>query len=160
MPSKRITDRPDAVTDPAEGQHWVDLAHLARVEFSSEDPAFPVEAAFQANAGSSGWQAMDTGEQLLRLLFYTPIRIRRIFLVFREIEIARTQEFVLRWRSVTHLEAPEIVRQRYMFSPPDSTEERELYTVVLDGLTELELGIVPEISAGPAHASLALFRLA
>jgi hypothetical protein len=52
------------------------------------------------------------------------------------------------------------VRQQYTFSPPYSTEEREDYSVELDALTELELCIVPEISGGPARASLMQLRLA
>jgi hypothetical protein len=148
------------VATPAEDQQWLDLAPLARVECSSEDPAFPIETAFKTHAGSNGWQAMEPGAQAVRLLFHTPVQIRLIYLVFHEIEVARIQEFVLRWRSVADPEAREIVRQRFTFSPPGTAEEQALYTVELGGLTELELSIVPEISGGPARASLAQFRLA
>jgi hypothetical protein len=51
------------------------------------------------------------------------------------------------------------VRQQYNFSPPATTSEREDYPVDLDGVTTLELTIVPDISGGPARASLAQLRL-
>jgi hypothetical protein len=54
----------------------------------------------------------------------------------------------------------EIVRQQYNFSPPDATDEREDYTVDVEGLTNLELSIVPDISGGPERASLAQLRVA
>jgi hypothetical protein len=55
---------------------------------------------------------MDSGAQTVRLLFDVPTRIRRIFLVFRELEIVRTHEFVLRWRSSADQNVREIVRQQ------------------------------------------------
>jgi len=156
---KRIISEPvaDAVAD---AQQWLDLDSLTRVELTSEDPLYPVEAAFLNNAESCGWRAMDAGTQTVRLLFDAPHRICRIYLLFQEVETARTQEFVLRWRSTSDPHTREIVRQQYTFSPPYSTEEREDYSVELDALTELELCIVPEISGGPARASLMQLRLA
>jgi len=52
------------------------------------------------------------------------------------------------------------VRQQYNFSPPATTSECEDYPVDLDGVTTIELSIVPDISGGPARASLAQLRLA
>ncbi|MFZ2089859.1 MAG: hypothetical protein WAU47_14920 [Desulfobaccales bacterium] len=52
------------------------------------------------------------------------------------------------------------MRQQYNFSPPGATREVEDYEVNLDGVTVLEIKIVPEISSGTAHASLAALRLA
>jgi hypothetical protein len=157
---KRITSEPITTADTADAQQWLDLDSLIRVELTSEDPLYPIEAAFMDNAGFYGWRAMDAGAQTVRLLFDTPHRIRRICLLFQDIETERTQEFVLRWRSATDPHSREIVRQQYTFSPPYTTEEREDYSVDLDALTELELCIVPEISGGPARASLAQLRLA
>ncbi|MBP1749518.1 MAG: hypothetical protein H6Q52_2057 [Deltaproteobacteria bacterium] len=53
----------------------------------------------------------------------------------------------------------EVLRQQFTFSPPNTTREAEDYTVSLDGVTTLELRIVPDISGGDAHASLARLRL-
>jgi hypothetical protein len=74
--------------------------------------------------------------------------------------LQRTQQFVLRWSSNGGRSYREIVRQQYNFSPPGTTREREDYAVDLDGVTTLELNIVPDISGGPARASLAQLRLA
>jgi len=52
------------------------------------------------------------------------------------------------------------VRQQYNFSPPGMSRELEDYVVDLDGLTMLELSIIPDISGGGARASLAQLRLA
>jgi hypothetical protein len=80
--------------------------------------------------------------------------------MFHEVEQERTQEFVLRWSSDGGQSYREIVRQQYNFSPPGATREVEDYEVNLDGVTVLEIKIVPEISSGTAHASLAALRLA
>jgi hypothetical protein len=52
------------------------------------------------------------------------------------------------------------VRQQYNFSPPGTTWEVEDYEIDLDGVTVLELKIVPDINGGRAHASLAQLRVA
>ena len=72
----------------------------------------------------------------------------------------RTQEFVLRWSTGAGASSREIVRQQYNFSPPDVTREVEDYAVDLDGLTMLELSIIPDISGGEARASLGQLRIA
>lgn len=141
-----------------EPRNWLDLEALARAELTSEDSAHPVEAALRGDDGF-GWRAGKAGTQIIRLLFDEPLRIRRIRLLFRETEQPRTQEFLLRWRPSADADFRQIVRQQYNFSPPGTTEELEEYNVVLDGMTELELTIVPDISGAPVHASLAQLRL-
>jgi hypothetical protein len=160
MMRKRITDKPADLTEAAADQDWLDLTVLARVEYSSEDPAYPVDNALQSNLGTDGWRAMEAGAQTLRLLFEVPVQVRRIHLVFRELEHARTQEFVLRCRCVPDRRPREIVRQQHIFSPPDNNEEQEDYAVRFDGMVELELCIVPEITGGSLRASLSQIRLA
>jgi hypothetical protein len=93
-------------------------------------------------------------------VFDQPQRIKRLHLEFHEDDLDRTQQFVLRWSSDGGRSYREIVRQQYNFSPPTTTSEREDYPVDLDGVTTLELSIVPDISGGPARASLAQLRLA
>ncbi|MCO6411416.1 MAG: hypothetical protein J5I92_01605 [Thiogranum sp.] len=156
---KRIIGSRTAEDQTRESHDWLDLESLARAELSSEDPSHPIEAAIGGN-GESGWRAADPGAQTVRLLFDAPIRVRHIQLLFRESEARRTQEFVLSWRTDTEKQHREIVRQQYHFSPPHSTEELENYAVDLDGLTELELTIIPDISGEPVRASLARMRLA
>jgi len=77
-------------------QDWLDLQRIAQVELTSEEPAFPIEAALIPGVGS-GWRAAQAGEQTIRLLFDELQRIRRVQLLFHEHQQARTQEFVLRW---------------------------------------------------------------
>jgi hypothetical protein len=142
-----------------EDRDWFDLEPLVQVELTSEDAGYPVEAALTMQAGA-GWRAQQSGKQTIRLLFDEPHAIRRVHLEFEENDCVRTQEFVLRWSPDGGVSWQEIVRQQYNFSPPDSSREVEDYTVDIDGLTLLELTIIPDISGGMAHASLARLRLA
>jgi hypothetical protein len=155
---KRILDpnTPEAAsTEPA----WLDLERLARVELSSEEANHPVEAAL-IPGDTRGWRAGHPGEQTIRLLFDEPLALRRIRLAFTETGRERTQEFVLRWSKDGGRTHREIVRQQYHFSPPDTTRELEDYHVELEGVVALELRIVPDISRGPACATLEQLRLA
>jgi hypothetical protein len=138
---------------------WLDLERLAQVEITSEEVDSPIEAALIPGRGP-GWRAAQPGEQTIRLLFDEPLNLKRICLVFQEDEQERTQEFVLRWSGDRGQTYREIVRQQYNFSPPGATREVEDYNIDLDGVTALELKIVPNISGGSARASLAQLRLA
>ena len=144
-----------AVAEPG----WLDFERLAQVEITSEDVDHPIESALIPGKGL-GWRAAQPGEQTIRLLFDEPLHLTRIHLVFQEDEQERTQEFVLRWSPDGGQSYREIVRQQYNFSPPDAAREAEDYDVDLDGVTALELKIVPDISRGSARASLAQLRLA
>jgi hypothetical protein len=140
-------------------QQWLNVEHLAQVEVTSEDAAHPIESALIPSAGP-GWRAAQPGQQTVRLLFDEPQRVRHMRLLFQEDERERTQQFVLRWSSDGGRSYREIVRQQYNFSPPGATSECEDYTVDLDGVTALELSIVPDIGGGATRASLAQLRLA
>jgi hypothetical protein len=146
----------NSATDPYD---WLDVEHLAQIELTSEDAEYSIEAALITDAGS-GWRAQQPGKQMIRLRFDKPQRIGRIRLVFQEDERERTQEFVLRWSPDGGASYREIVRQQYNFSPPDNSRELEDHVVELDGLTILELDIIPDISGGEAVASLSQLRLA
>jgi len=67
---------------------------------------------------------------------------------------------LLRWSSDGGRSYREIVRQQYNFSPPDTTAEREDYYVDPDGVTNVELTIIPAIGGGAARATLAQLCLA
>ena len=140
-------------------EHWLNLDSLAQVEVTSEDSAHPVECGLLPK-GEGGWRAAQSGPQTLRLVFDRPQRIRHLHLEFHENEFARTQQFVVRWSSDGGRCYREIVRQQYNFSPPGTTDEREDYAVDLEGVTTLELSIVPDINGGNARASLAELRVA
>jgi hypothetical protein len=137
---------------------WLALTSLAQVEVSSEAPDFPIEAALEPGH-PAGWRAASPGVQMIRLLFDAPTRVRRLWLRFHEDAIARTQEFVLRW-SGNGLWFREIIRQQWTFSPGGGMVQSEDYRVELEGVFGVELTIIPDISGGPAYASLAEWRIA
>ena len=137
---------------------WLDLERLAQVEIASEAADYPIELALIPGTGS-GWRAAQSGEQTIRLLFDQPLKLKRIHLVFHEDEREGTQEFVLRWSPDGGQSYREVVRQQYNFSP-GVADEVEDYDLDLDGVTALELKIIPDISGGSARASLAQLRLA
>jgi hypothetical protein len=141
------------------GDDWLNLERLAEMELTSEDVAYPIESALLPGGGS-GWRAAGPGEQMIRLLFDEPQRLRRIWLQFVEPVAERTQEYVLRWSPDGGQSYREIVRQQWNFSPQGATSETEDHRVDLSGVTALELRIVPDIRGGPARASLAHLRLA
>jgi len=155
---KRITGDGSGQPAPSE-EGWLDLETLALVEVTSEEAAHPVEAAL-AGGGGAGWRAEQPGEQVMRILFDEPQKLGRVRLLFEEEERGRTQEFVLSWSPAGGQEYHELVRQQYTFSPPGTTREAEEYRVDLDGVTALELRVIPDISGGDARASLKQLRLA
>lgn len=150
---------PDPQEAPADRKQWLNLGSSVQVELTSEDAEFPVESGLLPGS-PLGWRAAQPGPQSVRLVFDRPQKIRRLYLQFHETELARTQQFLLQWSSDGGRSYREIVRQQYNFSPPETTEESEDYTVDLEGVTHLELNIVPDISGGPARASFAQFRIA
>ena len=154
----RITNQDSQNVSPVD-QSWLDLQRLAQVELTSEDAAYPIDAALMPSAGS-GWRAAQAGEQTIRLLFDELQRIRHIQLLFHEDQQARTQEFVLRWSPGGGQSYREILRQQHTFSPPGMARECEDYAVDLAGVTALELRIVPDISGGDARTSVAQLRIA
>ena len=157
MRKREISPASNDRTSPDRG--WLDVEELARVEVTSEDREHPIEGALVPGA-ESGWRAARPGVQTIRLIFDRSQRLSRMQLVFMETDVARTQEFVLRWSADGGRTFREIVRQQWNFSPPGTSREVEDYRVDLDGVTELELTIVPDQGGGQARASLAQWRLA
>jgi len=155
MRKRLITPNSESIRTHGEG--WLDVECGAVVEITSENKDFPIESAF--GSVGPGWRASAPGTQTIRLVFDQPQRVGCIALVFEENEIARTQEFVLRWSADGGNTVTEIVRQQWNFSPPDSIREVEEYRSELSGVTVLELVIKPNIGGGGARASLKKLRL-
>jgi hypothetical protein len=155
---KEIINPSSPETKPSQSR-WIDVENLARVEISSEDAAFPIESALRSGSGL-GWRAEKPGLQTIRLIFETPIQLRQVYLEFQEDQVARTQEFVLRWSADQGKSYQEIVRQQYNFNPPGTTSEKEEYQVNLSGVTTLELNITPAQGRQDVRASLARLQLA
>ena len=130
---------------------WLDLESLATFEISSEDAEYPIEGALRDDEKS--WRAAEDGKQTIRINFDSPQIVSRIALRFEENNIARTQQFILLWRSSRESNWREIVRQQFNFGPPHTTTEREEYNVSLNDVITIELKIVPDIN-GKGRASL------
>jgi hypothetical protein len=116
-------------------QVWLDMDRNVLVEVTSEETGCPIESALLAHESeNAGWRAANPGTQTIRVIFDEPQTLRRIWLVFEDIENTRTQEFVLRWMPSTGHAFREIVCQQWNFSPSGSIREIEDYTV---GLSEV-----------------------
>lgn len=139
-------------------QKWINIEELVEVEISSEDEAHPIESALLSGS-VSGWRAVDSGEQTIRLVFNRPQSIKIIMLKFEELSIERTQEYILCWSNESG-QSHEIVRQQWNFSPNGATNEIENHHVELSDVKDLELTINPDISGGNALASLRELRIA
>jgi hypothetical protein len=136
----------------------LDLERLARVELTSEDPGHPIESALVPGRGE-GWRAAGPGPQRVRILFDEPRPIRRVHLVFEEADVERTQEFALSWTAAGEEAGRFLVRQQYTFSPGGSTREVEDYAFELEGVSAIELEIVPDLGGGPSRASMVSLRV-
>jgi hypothetical protein len=156
-PSSKRSSRADPLS--AIDAPWLDLGEAAQIEISSEDPKYPVEGALVIG-DERGWRAGHAGPQTIRILFDRPVRLRRTSLLFIEPDLTRTQEFVIRWSADGGVSFRDLVRQQWNFSPTGSAREAEDYRVELSDVTVLELSIVPDVSGGGAHASLAQWRVA
>jgi hypothetical protein len=137
---------------------WLDIEQLAQVEITSEAPACPIESALIPGT-YPGWRAAHPGAQVLRLVFDVPQELHRLHLVFSEAQHERTQEFIVQASTDGGQSFREIVRQQYHFSPPGTICEVEDYHMHVEGVTTLELHIVPDIQSGKAYATLRELRL-
>ena len=153
----RKTISSEVISPPNLSGEWLDVSETASVEVTSEDPNYPIEAAFACH-GTRGWRAAVPGDQRIRLAFDVPTPIRRIQLRFTESMVERTQEFALRWYGADTGPAL-LARQQWNFSPAGSTVEVEDYQVDLSGVLALELEIRPGLE-GRAVASLDCWRVA
>lgn len=145
-------------TTTLQDRGWLELDQAAQVEVTSEAESYPVEGALLSDG--RGWRADMSGTQTIRLLFDQPQTIHLIRVLFTEEDLARTQEFVLRWLPYGTDSWRDIVRQQWNFSPPNTVEECEEYKVELSSAAALELNVNPDISMGEARASLQRLQVA
>ena len=75
MMRKRLIPHPRDVS--AASQPWLDVAELAQVELTSEDPACPIDAALRPSP-TPGWRAAEPGAQRIRLVFDHPQALHRL----------------------------------------------------------------------------------
>jgi hypothetical protein len=143
-------------TPPAPMPGEIDIAAVATVLVTSEDPDHPVDRAFdqQRGPGGSRWVAGEPGEQTLILAFDAPQEIRRILLEVEEAEDARTQELQLAVSNDDGQTYRELVRQEFNFSLPGTIFEREDWAVTVEGVTHLRLRITPDKGGKSFRATL------
>jgi hypothetical protein len=158
---KEIIGQKTVAAEVKAAAECLDLGSIARVQLTSEDPAFPIENALSTNPelNELGWRATSPGAQTITMLFDAPQNIRRIRLHFMEHTMERSQEFVLRYSSAKETDR-EIVRQQWTFSPGGSAQEIEDYAVELESVTKLELVIDPDRGRRNSVAILNALRLA
>jgi hypothetical protein len=158
---KEIVGQKAVAGETQTAPEWLDLTSIARVQLTSEDPAFPIENALTTNPtlNQLGWRATSPGPQTVTILFDVPQRIRRVVVHFVERNMERSQEFLLRYSSAKETDR-EIVRQQWGFSPNGSAEEVEDYAVELDSVTKLELVIDPDRGRRNSVATLSALRIA
>jgi hypothetical protein len=137
-----------------------DIAAVATVLVSSEDPRHPIDYAFdgQRGPGASRWIAAQSGEQTLILAFDTPQTIRKILVEVEEPEISRTQEMAVSI-SQDGQTYRELLRQEYNFSPPGTTLEHEEWSIKADAITHLRLRIKPDKGGNAGRATLTTLAL-
>ena len=152
---KKILDKERSIESFPDSEE-LDIAAIATALLTSEDPENPVENAFDGRRGRGGtrWVAGSLGEQTLILEFDTPQMIRHISLEVEEQEVSRTQELELSVSSDDGQTYRELRRQEYNFSPPDTTFQREVWSVTAEHVTHLRLRIKPDKGNKPCLATL------
>src|SRR3954464_12571006 len=154
MLRKQIIKPSPAAPIPMPGE--IDIAAVATVLVTSEDPDHPVDHAFDLRRGPGGsrWVAGEPGEQTLILAFDAPQTICRILLEVEEPGVARTQELQLAVSGDGGQTYRELVRQEFNFSPPGTTFEREVWAVTAEGVSHLRLQIKPDKGGKPCRATI------
>jgi F5/8 type C domain len=148
-------------TMSSRGAAETDIAAVATVLVSSEDPRHPIDYAFdgQRGPGASRWIAAQSGEQALILAFDTPQTIRKILVEVEEPEISRTQEMAVSISQDGGQTYRELMRQEYNFSPPGTTLEHEEWSIKADAVSHLQLRIKPDKGGKAGRATLTTLAL-
>jgi hypothetical protein len=138
-----------------------DIASIATVLVTSEDPDHPIDHVFdgQRGPGASRWIAAQPGEQTLILAFDAPQTIRKVLVEIEEPNIGRTQEMDVSVSNDGGQTYRELVRQEYTFSPPGTSLEREEWSINADGVSHLRLRIKPEKGGTACRATLSTLAL-
>lgn len=156
MQKRKISGDPQTERQDSD---WLQLETIADVEITSEQVAYPIEAALLPGK-VGGWRAEQPGEQRVRLVFAPPRALQRVRVVIEEHSQTRTQQILLRSQAAPGGAWQELVRQQFNFSPSGATREEETFRCELPTVAALELVIIPDISGGNARASILELRVA
>ena len=131
---------------------WLDLDALATVTI--------VVGRRHVVPGHGRWSADSPGEQLIDVRFHQPTSVGRLRVVSSEGEQARTQELTI-WASLRRGEQHrEVLRRLFTFNPHGATEEVEEHTLQLEGVSAIQVRIVPCVDGSPAVAHVRELRIA
>ena len=147
------------VTDPGPGA--LDLASLATIAYSSEDPAHPVERLLDGRAGPGGsrWAAARPDEPAqLVVEFDRPQAIARLVYEVEEAKRERTQRSASRRRPTGGGPTAGCWPRTYTFSPRGATFQREDLRLDLRRVDRLRLTVVPN-KGGSGTATLTTLQL-
>lgn len=142
-------------------QDDLDVAAIASVVVTSEEDGHPIDNAFDKAYGPSGtqWIAGAEGEQVVILSLDAPTFIRAIALEIEETAVGRRQKleiYISRDREELYTK---LLTQEYEFSPPGTTFESERWELNAEGVTNVQLRIIPDISGRPCRAKLTRLSL-
>ncbi len=139
----------------------INLAEVAFVFYSSEDPAHPIEYALDGSYGRGGtrWEAAEADrEETIEIDFDEPQSISRLVYEVEEEAAERTQELTVEASTDEGETYRPVLRQEYNFSPHGSTYEREEWQVGLHGVSNLRFTIIPN-KRGSGKAKITSLRL-
>jgi len=158
---KRLTSPEDRPSSPERGGGELDIARLATLAYSSEDPDHPLEHLIDSQRGPRGtrWasaRADLTGRIVLE--FDRPQRIACVIYEVEECRLERTQEIRVEASSDHGGTYRQVLVQAFNFSPHGATFQHEELQLDLPATTHLRLTIVPN-KAGSGTATLTSLRL-
>ncbi len=138
---KTILPEPPAHPGVLPLERWLDIARIASVEVTSENPDFSIECAL-ATETPTGWRAAVPGTQKVRLHLDAPQDLHRIHLNCIGHAEERTQEITI-YAATTMLPLHELRRLQWIFLGV-TAEKIEDFTLHLPAVTTLELRIDPD----------------
>ena len=138
-----------------------EIAAIATVWITSEACDTPIDYAFDNRRGPGGsrWVAAEPGEQQCILAFDRPQSLRTITVEVEEPEVSRTQELQVAVSTDGGQTFQDLRRQEYTFSPPGTTFEREEWAVSVEGVTHLQIVIIPDKGGKSCRATLTTLAL-
>jgi hypothetical protein len=139
----------------------IDIASVALVAYSSEQPNHPLEHLIDGRYGRGGtrWASArpNTTERIV-LHFESPQRISHLVYEVEECCMERTQEVRVEVSTDHGRTYRQVLAQDYTFSPQGATFQHEELQLDLPAITHLSLTIVPN-KGGTGVASLTSLRL-
>ena len=136
----------------------LDLAACAKLGFSAEDPAHPVENILDDDRSSYWSSGRDNTTELLLVEFDAPQNLSRLVYEVQETRLARTQEIRVELSQDSGRTYRGILTQEYTFSPEGATLQREDLRFEASAITQLRLTIVPNKN-GSGRATLTSLHL-